>query len=154
MSREAESRARTSIQPGSTGAIGPPVCVKCGKPKGLLPMNGSTDNPGRCERCARPIDSRDGFHVAGQLRCFRCAVSHWPLLYRSAKIASVVGTLLVTINLGPQFISGDLPARSLWRIPLNYVVPFCVATWGALSNARRSQFGLSDGNATQSTIAG
>jgi hypothetical protein len=24
----------------------------------------------------------------------------------------------------------------MWKIPLNYIVPFCVATWGALSNSR------------------
>jgi hypothetical protein len=91
----------------------------------------------QCERCARTIDGFKGFYVAEQLRCFHCAVSHWPLLYRSAKIAAVVGTLLVTINFGPLFIAGNFPARALCSIPLNYVVPFCVATWGALSNARR-----------------
>jgi hypothetical protein len=100
-------------------------------------MSGFNDGTGSCERCARSINAGNRFNIAGQLRCLRCAASHKPLLYRSARIAAVVGTILVTINLGPQFIAGDIPARVLWRIPLNYVVPFCVATWSALSNARR-----------------
>jgi hypothetical protein len=43
---------------------------------------------------------------------------------------------LVMINLGPSFLAGELPYSALWKIPLNYIVPFCVATWGALGNAR------------------
>ncbi|MBI2150041.1 MAG: hypothetical protein HYU27_05485 [Acidobacteria bacterium] len=40
------------------------------------------------------------------------------------------------INLGPAIISGELSPSMMWTIPLNYAVPFCVATWGALSNSR------------------
>jgi len=89
-----------------------------------------------CNRCSRTINHGSGFLIAGQRRCFVCAVTHPPLLYRSLKIAAVVGTILVTINLGPSLVSGGLPAASFWKVPLNYLVPFCVSTWGALGNAR------------------
>jgi hypothetical protein len=49
----------------------------------------------------------------------------------------VVGTLLVVINQGMVLLKGPLPMALLWEIPLTYTVPFCVATWGALSNNRR-----------------
>jgi hypothetical protein len=77
-----------------------------------------------------------GFLIAGQARCFWCAVRYPKLLYRSLKTAAVVGTLLVTINFGPALVAGGLPAAAWWKVPLNYLVPFCVATWGALGNAR------------------
>jgi hypothetical protein len=64
---------------------------------------------------------------------------HPPLLYRSAKTAAIVGTILVAINVGPAILAGSVQGLALWRIPLNYLVPFCVATWGALSNSRASR---------------
>jgi hypothetical protein len=51
----------------------------------------------------------------------------------------VVGTILVSINQGGILLFGVLPASLLWQIPLTYLVPFCVATWGALSNTRRDR---------------
>ena len=60
------------------------------------------------------------------------------MLTRSAKVAVVVGTLLVLLNQGDTLLgSADLPAALVWKIPLTYAVPFCVATYGALGNARR-----------------
>ncbi|HTD48643.1 MAG TPA: nitrate/nitrite transporter NrtS [bacterium] len=58
------------------------------------------------------------------------------MLRRSALTGLVVGTILVTINQGAALLTGDLRASLIWQIPLTYVVPFCVATWGALSNSR------------------
>lgn len=77
-----------------------------------------------------------GFQIAGQLRCFLCAATYRPLLFRSLKAAAIVGTILVAINVGPSILAGELSLKALWRVPLNYVVPFCVATWGALGYAR------------------
>lgn len=34
-------------------------------------------------------------------------------------------------------IGGQFRAGQIWQVALNYVVPFCVATWGALINTRR-----------------
>jgi hypothetical protein len=90
----------------------------------------------KCVRCARLMSASSAFLIAGERRCFRCAIRYPRLLYRSLKTALVVGTVLVTINYGPTLVYGGLPSSAWWRIPLNYVVPFCVATWGALGNAR------------------
>ncbi len=58
------------------------------------------------------------------------------MLRRSATTALVVGTILVAINQGPVLMEGTFGSKMLWQIPLTYVVPLCVATWGALSNTR------------------
>lgn len=58
------------------------------------------------------------------------------ILRRSLGASLVVGTLLTAINQGPELLAGQFTPAMLWKIPLTYAVPFCVATWGALSNAR------------------
>ncbi|MGD9891751.1 MAG: nitrate/nitrite transporter NrtS [Dehalococcoidia bacterium] len=50
--------------------------------------------------------------------------------------ALVVGTVLTVINQGTVLAAGDVPRALLWKVPLTYAVPFCVSTWGALSNSR------------------
>ncbi|MFK7895886.1 MAG: nitrate/nitrite transporter NrtS [Myxococcota bacterium] len=60
------------------------------------------------------------------------------MLKRSAKVAVVVGTLLVLLNQGDAIFAGPPFAQTLlWKVPLTYCVPFCVATYGALGNASR-----------------
>jgi hypothetical protein len=71
------------------------------------------------------------------VRCLGCTLRYWPLLKRSALTSLVVGTALVGINQGPRLLGGELPPSLWWQLPLTYAVPFCVATWGALGNARR-----------------
>lgn len=108
-------------------------------------MDGSLDpglmsvNSKQCRRCSRLMKDGSGFLIAGQSRCFLCAVTYPPLMYRSMKTSAVVGTILVAINVGPAIIARELSYAAFWRVPLNYVVPFCVATWGALSNARSNR---------------
>ena len=89
-----------------------------------------------CGHCLRPLDNGSSFFIAREQRCFVCAATYPPLLYRSAKTAAVVGSVLVAINVAPAVLAGELSNSMLWKIPLNYLVPFCVATWGALGNAR------------------
>jgi len=67
-------------------------------------------------------------------KCFGCAVRYRPLLRRSTLIALVVGSVLVAINQGDMLVRWDLAL--LWKVPLTYLVPFVVATWGALINSR------------------
>ncbi|MEP3051829.1 MAG: nitrate/nitrite transporter NrtS [Erythrobacter sp.] len=55
----------------------------------------------------------------------------WPVLKRSLAVAIVVGTILIAINHGDVILNGGSPA--LWKIPLTYLVPFLVATYGAYS---------------------
>jgi hypothetical protein len=63
-------------------------------------------------------------------------VRYRPLLRRSTLIALVVGSVLVVINQGDALIAGRYDATLLWKIPLTYLVPFVVATWGAVINSR------------------
>jgi hypothetical protein len=52
-------------------------------------------------------------------------------------VAVVVGTLLIAINQGNVILDGSFPPSLAWKIPLTYAVPYCVATFGAIMNARR-----------------
>lgn len=57
---------------------------------------------------------------------------------RSLVISLLIGTLLVIINQGNIIVQGDLPSSLAWKVPLTYAVPYCVATVGAILNARRA----------------
>ena len=70
------------------------------------------------------------------MRCFRCSFFYWPMIRRSLVASVVVGTLLTAINQGTILFAGSWDAALYWKIPLTYCVPFCVATYGALSNSR------------------
>jgi len=72
-------------------------------------------------------------------RCLRCAFRYRPLLGRSAKAALLVGTILTLLNQGDQLLGLAPRSALLWsKIGLTYLVPFCVATYGSLSNAKRN----------------
>lgn len=51
------------------------------------------------------------------------------MIWRSARLALVVGTILVAINNGSALLSGDLGAAAIARIGLNYAVPFLVSLY-------------------------
>jgi len=65
------------------------------------------------------------------------------MLRRSLAVAVVVGTLLLIINQGDVLLSAAWPRALVWKIPLTYLVPFLVATWGALVNSRLRRSGRS-----------
>lgn len=94
-----------------------------------------------CQNCGQSLANRRMFRmkmgVSGVFKCFKCALRHSPMLKTSVKTSLVVGTLLVLLNHGDIFLSGNFPPQLFWKIPLTYVVPFCVASWGALTNAKR-----------------
>ena len=69
-------------------------------------------------------------------KCVGCAIQHRPMLRRSLTVALVVGTVLTVLNQGDIFFAGNWQDPLYWKIPLTYSVPFCVATYGALSNGR------------------
>jgi hypothetical protein len=52
---------------------------------------------------------------------------------RSVLVALVVGTILNLINQGDALVAGA--GLTWWKIALTYIVPFCVATYGACSMA-------------------
>ena len=97
--------------------------------------------PGRCDGCGRPLGEGRGFELRGRgrrtLRCLGCAIAHPPLLARSAGIALVIGSVLVAINQADVLLGAVWPPALLWKVPLTYLVPFVVATSGALFNSRR-----------------
>jgi len=100
----------------------------------------------RCEACgttrgatAFVFQTREGTIV----KCRRCALRHRPMLKRSLAVAVVVGTLLLIINQGDVLLSAEWPHALVWKIPLTYLVPFLVATWGALVNSRLRRSGRS-----------
>ena len=95
-----------------------------------------------CQRCQRTLGARMSFVVrlsgAEALMCLRCALRQAPMIRRSAAIALIVGALQVVINQGDVILGGDSSTALIWKIPLTVMVPFVVATVGALTNSRRT----------------
>ncbi len=101
-----------------------------------------------CDRCGRnsgmswsfafkkPIPAGASDREA-TIKCSRCAILHFPMLRRSLIVTAVVGTILTLLNQGDVLFSGSWNSALFWKVPLTYCVPFCVATYGALSNSRR-----------------
>jgi hypothetical protein len=56
----------------------------------------------------------------------------WNIVRNSFKIALVVGTLLNLINQGESLLHGD--KISWFHFLLNYLVPYCVASYSAAKN--------------------
>ena len=105
---------------------------------------GQTETCGRCGRQSgrgwsfvfkKPIP--EGGSDEGVItKCSRCAIQHRPMLRRSLMVAIVVGTILTMLNQGDLLLSGNWNNPLYWKVPLTYCVPFCVATYGALTNSR------------------
>jgi hypothetical protein len=93
-----------------------------------------------CSACRRHERQGGGFRLptphGPAARCLACAVRHPPLVRRSTVIALIVGSVLLAINQGDVLIAGRWDAALAWKAPLTYLVPFVVATWGALLNSR------------------
>ena len=62
---------------------------------------------------------------------------HIPMLKKSLITATVVGVILTGLNQGDVILYGPVSTNLLWKIPLTFFVPFCVATFSALANTRR-----------------
>lgn len=54
------------------------------------------------------------------------------IVKRSAKVAFLVGTILVAINQGNLLLNGTMTADLYWKIPLTYCVPYAVSTYAAV----------------------
>ena len=100
-----------------------------------------------CERCGRSYGKGWSFAFKNAvppgaadegviIKCSRCAVLHRPMLRRSLLVAVAVGTILTLLNQGDILFTGSWNSALYWKVPLTYCVPFCVATYGALSNSR------------------
>lgn len=103
----------------------------------------------KCDNCGRILEKglRFSFEAkstpgnsrqfGNRIKCFVCALSHWPMVKRSGAVAVVVGTALTLLNQGDILFSGGWITAFYWKIPLTYCVPFLVATYGALANSRQ-----------------
>ncbi len=95
----------------------------------------------RTSRCAgHEATARFKFLRRGlsEEKCLRHAVVHRPLARTALVTALVVGTVLTAINQGNLLLQGTFPAQLIWKVPLTYCVPYCVATWSALRISRLS----------------
>ena len=102
-----------------------------------------------CRRCGAELKGAVYEVRAGEgrtARCVRCSLLHPPLVVRSLIICLIVGTVLTAINQGNVILGGDLPASLAWKVPLTYAVPYCVATTGAILNARSKRLTSPVGN--------
>ncbi len=92
-----------------------------------------------CRRCDAELH-RSAYEVrmsgTAAYYCLRCALMHRPMVRRSLVISLIVGTLLTAINQRNVLVQSGLPASLAWQVPLTYVVSYCVATLGAILNAR------------------
>lgn len=83
-----------------------------------------------------PLPGSGVYGLKDGRQCLRCSLRNRRLIRRSAAIAAVVGTALVAINQGNRLIGGEAGPDLYWKIPLTFVVPYIVATVGALLNTR------------------
>ena len=66
------------------------------------------------------------------MKTFVQAATERRTVITSAKVALVVGTILALINYGDRiFLHGDMRAADWVKLAVTYVVPYCVATYGA-----------------------
>ncbi|MGC8488121.1 MAG: nitrate/nitrite transporter NrtS [Clostridia bacterium] len=78
------------------------------------------------------FETRDGPVVKRQLE----AIFYPPLVKTATKTALVVGTVLALINHGGVLLSGHMTGTLALKILLTFVVPYAVATYGAVSTSR------------------
>ncbi len=58
------------------------------------------------------------------------------IVIRGLKVGAIVGTILVAINQGDMILAGQLDASAAWKIPLTYLVPYCVSTYSGVGAIR------------------
>ena len=115
-----------ALETGAQDAVELATCDRCGRHSGK----------GWSFAFRKPVP--EGAEDEGIiLKCSRCAIRHRPVVRRSFMVALVVGTILTLLNQGDVIFAGSWGSALYWKVPLTYCVPFCVATYGALSNARR-----------------
>ena len=57
---------------------------------------------------------------------------------RGLKVGLIVGTILTLINQGDSLLHGTLTPDMLWKIPLTYLVPYCVSTYAGVEVLRQA----------------
>jgi hypothetical protein len=70
----------------------------------------------------------------------------------SAKVALFVGSILAFINYGDRiFLCYDMRALDWVKLTVSYIVPYCVATYGAAQYAMRQTNRKGGNTTTEST---
>jgi hypothetical protein len=106
-----------SVDPSAPTTPARPPCASC-----------QAETPSRCYRFDTP--------TGPIVKCGLCALRHRPLVLNSLKTAALVGTVLTAINQGNVLLHGAITVAVLARIALTYLVPYLVATSGALAATR------------------
>jgi len=63
---------------------------------------------------------------------------------RGLKVGFIVGTILTAINHGDVILNGQIESSAYWKIPLTYLVPFCVSTYAGVDAILRQEKQNSD----------
>lgn len=63
---------------------------------------------------------------------------------RGLKVGLIVGTILTVINYGDVILYGQIDQSAYWKIPLTYLVPFCVSTYAGVEAILRQKNQHSD----------
>jgi len=58
---------------------------------------------------------------------------------RGLKVALLVGTALTAINQGDVILSGQIAGAVLWKVPLTFLVPYCVSTYAGVEAIRKQR---------------
>ncbi len=57
-------------------------------------------------------------------------------LRTSAPVSAVVGSVLTVVNQGGVLLAQGLHGTTIARVTANYVIPYCVSSYGALAAVR------------------
>jgi hypothetical protein len=104
--------------------------------------DGSAPGANACASCGaalvQGVSLAESEGQPARWKCLRCACFDRTLAARSGRVALFVGSVLIAVNQGDQLLSGSFPfATAWWKLPLTYLVPFLVASYGAISNGYR-----------------
>jgi hypothetical protein len=70
------------------------------------------------------------------MRLFVQCATEGATVRRSIRVALFVGTLLAAVNHYDMVQSGECTMRRMIQILVTYLIPYCVATYGAAMQAR------------------
>lgn len=79
--------------------------------------------------------SRADLLVAGRLALRRDVV------LRATRVGVLVGVLLIALNQGDVLLTGELDARTLFKVALTPVVPYLVSTFSSVAAIRAARAG-------------
>ncbi len=74
-----------------------------------------------------------------RLKVFAKYATDKTCVLRSLKVSVLVGTVLALVNHYDQLLSGSISPTGLSQILVTYAVPYCVATFGAASQAAQME---------------